>query len=128
MTLRDIFNAVGKNKKFWIHFDWDWEENYIGNIIPTTKAPRNLDSEVSIHYQWFHHMNVDLDTDELWKAIESHDYSVFVKWFNRLKNENLTYLPTDAQIWMGEDCIGSVVVAYDVNTFNLITSQDCECG
>jgi hypothetical protein len=128
MTLRDVFDAVGDKKKFWLHFDWDWIEDAYGTIRPVTDVQRHLDCEVSIHYQWFHHMNNEIDTDELWKSIDIHDYATFAKWFNKFRNETLTYLPTDAQIWIENECIGSVVVVYDEKTFNLITSQDFECG
>ena len=128
MTLKDVLNAVSNKRRFWLKFDWNWEKNVEGNIIPTTKVVRNLNSEVSVHYQWFHHMNNNIDTKEIWRAIETHNYSAFVKWYNRLKDEEFTYLPTDAQIWIEDECIGSVVVVYDEKTFNLITSQDFECG
>ena len=128
MTLRDVFDAVGDKRKFWVDFDWDWIEDAYGNIRPVTNVQRHLDSEVSIHYQWFHHMNNEIDTDEIYKAIEDHDYATFAKWFIKVRNEELTYLPTDAQIWIDDECIGSVVVVYEEKTFNLITSQDFECG
>jgi hypothetical protein len=128
MTLRDIFNAVGNKRKFWVKFDWDWIEDAAGNIVPITNVRRHLDSEVSVHYQWFHHMNKNIDTDAIYNAIEILDYTTFAKWFVKLKHEELVYLPTDAQIWINNEYIGSVVVAYDEATFKLITSQDYECG
>jgi len=128
MTLRDVFNAVGNKIKFWVNFNWDWIEDATGNIRPVTNVQRHLDCEVSIRYQWFHHMNADVDIDEIWKSIENYDYTTFAKWYRKLADETLTYLPTRAQIWIGDECIGSVVVVYDEKTFNLISSQDCECG
>ena len=128
MTLRDVFEAVGNKRKFWVKFDWDWIEDATGNIRPVTNVQRHMDSEISVHYQWFHHMNASVDTNEIWKSIENYDYTTFAKWYRKLADEFLIYLPTEAQIWIGDECIGSVVVVYDEKTFNLISSQDCECG
>jgi hypothetical protein len=128
MTLRDVFDAVGDKRKFWVKFDWDWIEDAAGNIRPVTDVQRHMDSEVSIHYQWFHHMNAGIDTDEIYNAIKNLDYETFAKWFVKLRYEELVYFPTDAQIWIDNECVGSVCVVYDEKTFNLITSQDFECG
>ena len=127
MKLIDIINAVG-NRKDWIRFYWDWQTSDDGIIIPMMDVTPTLDSEVAVIYQWFHHLNPNIDTKEIWSAIENHDYATFMKWYNILRNENLTYLPSQATIWIGDCCVGDVCVAYNQETFALISDEDYECG
>lgn len=127
MKLRDIINSVGERKD-WIKFHWDWGVSADGTIIPTMGVHPTLDSEVAVVYQWFHHCNPHIDTKEIWNAIKDHDYETFIKWYNILKCEDWTYLPSNATIWIGDFYVGDVCVAYMTETFALITDEDYECG
>lgn len=127
MKLRDIINAVG-SRKYWITFHWDWDTSDDGTVIPKMDVCPTLDSEVAVVYQWFHHFNPNVDTKEIWNAIENHDYKTFMKWYNFLRNEDLTYLPSRAAIWIDDCYVGDVCVVYEPETFALISDEDYECG
>lgn len=127
MKLRDIINAVGERKD-WISFHWDWHMSEDGIIVPMMNVSPTLDSEVEIIYQWFHHCNPHIDTKEIWNAIRDHDYETFMKWYNILKYEDLTYLPSMAAILIGDCYVGDICIAYKPETFALITDEDYECG
>lgn len=127
MKLKDVFAAAGERTD-WVKFHWEWELTDTGNVIPKLPVNITLDSEVEICYQWFWHCNFDVDTKEIADSIESHNYQAFTKWFEKLSREQFTYLPTDAGIFVDDQYIGDVCVAFDNNMFALITKQDHECG
>jgi hypothetical protein len=127
MKLKDVIEAAG-NRLDWISFHWDWNIDHNDNIIPVMPVNINMDSDVSIHYQWFHHCDPHLNTTEVYDAIKNHDYNTFYKWFSTFENDQWTYLPSDADIWVDDEYVGRVCVAYRENLFALITSQDHECG
>lgn len=127
MRLKDIFNASGGHIN-WINFNFKWEVAGDGTIVPFMEPNINMDSEVNVHYQWFWHFNEKLDTKEIWNAIKDHDYETFRKWYDMYVYDNLTYFPSEAAIFMGDECVGFVCVVYSPETFALITSQDYECG
>lgn len=127
MKLRDIIGAAG-NRLDWIHFDWNWKVGDGGNIIPTLPVELNLDSEVAVIYQWFHHCNRDINTREVWDAIENHDYATFCKWFAEYEDSLMVYFPSEASVHIDGEYVGDVCVVYNEKMFNLITDEDCECG
>jgi hypothetical protein len=127
MKLRDVFQAVG-NRKYWINFHYDWTITEDDHIVPVVPTEITMDSEVDIFYQWYTHLNPDVDVKEIESAIEDHDYETFIKWFERLISEEWEYLPTAANIYIGNNYVGTVCVAYDEGLFSLITDYDHECG
>ena len=128
MKFKDILCAVGERMD-WIKIHADWSLNDSGQITMSLPANITLDSEVDVHYQWFWHCNTEIDTSEIYNAIETHDYTTFIKWFEILESKlPIVYLPCDAEMWVDDKYIGSVCVAFNKQTFQLITSQDHECG
>lgn len=127
MKLRDVFQAVG-TRKYWINFHYDWMITEDEHIVPVTPTEITMDSEVDILYQWYWHCNPNVNTKEIEQAIENHDYKTFRKWFKKLEVEEWEYLPTSADIYIGNAYIGTVCVAYDEGLFSLITDNDHECG
>lgn len=127
MKLRDVIKAVG-NRLGWIEFHWNWQISKDNSIIPVMDVDLNLDSEVDVCYQWFWHCNPHIDTKEIWNSIKDHDYETFMKWYEKLKYEDLVYLPSNAAIMAGDYYVGDVCIAYMPETFALITSEDYECG
>ena len=128
MKLKDVIEAVGVRKD-WIHFDVDWNLTDNGQITLAVPVSMTLDSDVDVHYQWFWHCNPDVDTAEIVNAIETHDYATFARWFETLELKYpMIYLPSDAEMFVDGKYVGTVCVAFSEQTFNLITSQDHECG
>lgn len=128
MKLKDILSAVGCHTD-WIRFDANWNLDDSGQVNITLPTNITIDTEVNVHYQWFWHCNPNINTTEICYAIKSHDYTTFTKWFEALKSElPYIYLPCDAEIWVDNVCVGNVCVAFNEETFRLITSQDHECG
>lgn len=127
MKLKDLITVVG-NHAHWIKFSNDWVITDNGNISLTIPAEVNIDDEIEIYYLWFHHLMPNLNKEEIWKAIEEHNYGVWYQWFLRLLPKQLVYLPSHALIMKGEEQIGTIFVADSPDVFSLITFQDCECG
>lgn len=127
MKLREIIEAVGK-KKYWIAFHYDWSITEDGRIIPKAEKEITMDSDVNIFYQWYTHLNPNVNIAEIENAIDNHDYKTFMKWFNKLENEPWEYLPTRAEIWCDDAYIGTICVVYDVKLFSLIADNGHECG
>lgn len=127
MKLADIINAVG-DRHDWIAFGYGWTIDETGAIQPTMPVSLTLDTEVSVIYQWYHHLNPDFDKDATFSAIENHDFATFEKLFNKFGWDPIVYFPTKATIFAGDESVGEVVVAFSPDTFNLITDQDYECG
>ena len=128
MKLEEVICAVGVRTD-WIRFHTKWNVDANGQIITTCLTNIALNSEVDVHYQWFWHCNPEVDTTEIYDAIEAHDYATFTKWFEMLELKSpIVYLPFDAQIWIEGVHVGDICIAFDKDTFQLITSQDHECG
>lgn len=127
MKLKDIIVAA-ENRPDWISFHWDWEIACNGNIVPVMPVGVNTNSDVSIVYQWFHHCNPHLDTKEVSKAIKAHDYNTFYKWYEKFEFDPWVYFPSKANIWIDDEFVGEVCVAYSEKLFALITDEDHECG
>lgn len=128
MKLKDVIEAVG-DRTDWIQFYSSWKLTDSGKVVMTFPSNITLNSDVDIHYQWFWHCNPSVDTTEIYNAIRTHDYTTFTKWFEALESElPFVYLPNDAEIWINDEYLGSVCVAFNEKTFRLITSQDHECG
>lgn len=127
MKLRDIFQAVG-DRKYWINFHYDWTIREDDHIVPVTPTEITMDSEVDMLYQWYTHLNPNVDVEEIERAIVNHDYKTFMKWFDKLQSEEWEYLPTSANIYIGHEYVGTVCVVYDEDLFSMITDYDHECG
>lgn len=127
MKLKDIMQAVG-DRRYWIHFHYDWTITLDGHIVPVCEKEITMDSDVEIFYQWYNHLNPNVDTKEIECAIENHDYKTFMKWFNKLEKEQWEYLPTEANIYSGDVYVGTVCVVYDEKLFSLIADSGYECG
>ena len=127
MKLRDIIQAIG-NQRHWIDFYYDWSIASDGHIVPMPETEITLDSDVEIYYQWYTHLNPNVDVKEIEDSIENHDYKTFTKWFEKLVSEPWEYLPTRANIWSGNAYVGTVCVVYDKKLFSLITDNGHECG
>ena len=128
MKFKDLLNAVG-SRNDWIKLYTNWELTDDGEIIIAFPVRLTPETEVEIHYQWFWHCNPNINTSEIYNAIETHNYKIFSKWFDVLEAQlPVEYLPIDAEIRVGGEYIGSVCVAFDEQVFKLITSQDHECG
>lgn len=127
MKLRDVFQAIG-NRKYWINFHYDWTITEDEHIVPVVPTEITMDSEVDLFYQWYTHLNPNVDIEEIERAIENHDYKTFMKWFESLVSEEWEYLPTTANIYIGNTYIGTVCVVYDEGLFAMITDYDHECG
>ena len=128
MKFKDILCAVGERTD-WIKICADWSLDDSCQITMSLPTNITLDSEVDVHYQWFWHCDPEIDTSEIYNAIETHDYATFTKWFEILESKfPLVYLPDYAEMWVDDKYIGSVYVTFNKQTFQLITSQDHECG
>ena len=128
MKFKDLLSAVGPRTD-WIRLYTNCELTDGGEIIMTVPVHLTLETEVTVHYQWFWHCNPDVNTTEISNAIDTHDYETFSKWFDILESRlPVTYLPVDAEICVDGEYVGSVCVAFSEQTFKLITSQDHECG
>lgn len=127
MKLRDIMKVVG-DRRYWLKFHYDWSMTQDGHIVPVSEREVTMDTDVYIFYQWYNHLNPNVDTKEIERAIENHDYKTFMMWFKKLENEPWEYLPTTASIWSGDAYIGTVCVVYDARLFSLITENGHECG
>lgn len=127
MKFKELVDAVGPRKD-WISFVCDWNIQDDGNVRVEPTVNITLDTEIDIHYQWFHHCNPNFNASEVWDAIEQHDYDVFYKWYEKFVTEPWTYLPSTASIYAGEKYIGDVCIAWHPDVFSLINSQDHECG
>lgn len=129
MTLRDVINAVG-NRTDWINFEFGWKISDNGDLCPVLPTNINLDSKVDVVYYHYHHMMPTPSREQIWKAIEEHDYEMFSEWYDEFtyEYESMVYLPSTASIFAGEYYIGNLCIAYNPDVFSLITSQDCECG
>ena len=127
MKFKDLINAVGPRKD-WISFwcNWDVKEN--GSVVISPSVDVTLDTEVEVGYQWFHHCNPNLNRDEVWESIEQHDYNTFYKWYETFMTDHWVYLPSTANIYVGDECIGEISVAWHPSVFSLVSFQDCECG
>ena len=127
MKLRDVIEAIG-DRKYWIKFHYDWSVTSDGCIVPVSPKEITMDSDVDILYQWYWHLNPNVNTKEIECAIENHDYKTFMKWFEKLEKEPWEYLPTTANIYIDHTYIGTVCVVYNEELFSLITENDHECG
>jgi hypothetical protein len=120
MKLKDVFAAAG-DRTYWIKFFWDYKISDNGKICPKERAQTTMDSEVEIVYCWFDHLDSDADKNEIIRAIQTHDYKTFNKWFNRLKYEKIEHLPTVAYIHVEEKCVGQIFIAESADMFSLIS-------
>ena len=127
MKLKDIFTAAG-NRLDWINFHWDWRIDDNGNVVPVMPVNINMNSDISVVYQWFHHFDPNLDTKDACNTIKNHDYNTFCKWFKMFEDDPWTYFPCEAALWVDDEYIGDVCVAYSEKLFSMITDQDHECG
>ena len=127
MKLRDIINTVG-SRLDWIRFNWDWVITGNGAVLPDLRTNLNTNSDVTVVYQWYHHMNPDIDMNEISNVIETHDYDTFYKWYKKFETDHWTYFPSEASIFVEDEYVGDICIAYDPNVFALITCQDHECG
>ena len=85
-------------------------------------------SHISITYYYYYHLNPDFPKEEIKKAINSHDYTTFMKFYNQWKNDDLYYLPDVAFIYDEIDDKGGYLNILDEQNFNLITDCEYECG
>lgn len=127
MKLADIIKAVGKRRD-WIRFEHGWTIDEAGAVKLTMPVKLTPETEVSVIYQWFHHMDPGLDKDAAFEVIRNQDYKAFQKLHARFIRENFLYFPDTATIFADDEYIGEVVVAYSPDTFALIADQDYECG
>ena len=98
-------------------------------IIPPIKSVHKTSTQKPIEASIVKNCNPNINTSEIYNAIETHNYKIFSKWFDVLEAQlPVEYLPIDAEIRVGGEYIGSVCVAFDEQVFKLITSQDHECG
>ena len=127
MKLKDVFAAAG-DRTDWIKFFWDYDISDAGEVRPVERAQAPMDSEVEVVYYWFDHLNPNVDTNEISKAIQTHDYETFYKWFTVLLYENYKYLPSSALIYIDDECVGEIFIADSEDMFSLITFSEHECG
>lgn len=128
MKFKELLDAVDSRHN-WISFACDWSVQDDGNVAIKPYVNITLDTEVDVHYQWFWHCNLDVNTTEIYNAIATHDYETFTKWFDAFKERlPVEYLPINAEIRVDGEYIGDICVAFSEQTFKLITSQDHECG
>lgn len=125
MKLEDVFAAAG-DRTDWIKFFWDYDISDAGEIRPVARVQATMDSEVEIVYYWFDHLNPEVDTNEISKAIQTHDYETFIKWFDKLIYEKYNYLTSSAYIYIGEECVGKIFIADSADMFSLITVSEHE--
>lgn len=127
MKLKDVFVAAG-DRTDWIKFFWDYYVSDDGRVCPKVRVQATMDSEVEIVYYWFDHLHPEVDTDEISRAIQIHDYETFRKWFDKLIYERYEYLTSFAYIYIGEECVGEIFIADSADMFSLITFSEHECG
>lgn len=127
MKLKDVFDAAG-DRTDWVKFFWDYYISENGTICPLERAQASMDSEVEIVYYWFDHLNPDVDMDEIDKAIQTHDYETFYKWFVKLLYEKYNYLTSSAFIYIEGECVGEIFIADSPDMFSLITCSEHKCG
>lgn len=126
MTMRDVVSAVGK-KKNWLKINNSWEIDNGDQII--SKMPEiHLDDEVDVVYYWYHHMMSYEKMKKIQKAIDNHDFETFEKYEEEYEDCGITYFPSNAIIYKGDESIGSVRVIWDKDTFSLINFSESECG
>lgn len=126
MKLKKIFDTVG-TRIDWIKFDYHWKLDK-GHIRPTMAVDLTLDTEVEVRYQWYYHGDPRINHDEVGRAIETHDFETFSKWFEKFEDERWVYFPTTAYLLAGNCVVGELCVAFNPDVFALIENQDSECG
>lgn len=126
MKMLDVISAVGERMD-WIKIDSSWEIDDGGQII--LKVPEVcLDDEVDVVYYWYDHLMPDEKRKKIQKAINNHDFKTFKKYEEEYEGCGMTYFPSSAFIYKGDEAIGSVCVVWSEDTFSLINFSESECG
>lgn len=108
MKMLDVISAVGKRMD-WIKIDSSWEIDDGGQII-LKMSEFYLDDEVEVDYYWYDHLMPDEKRKEIQKAIDNHDFKTFKKYQEEYEDCDITYFPSSAFIYKGDEAIGSVCV------------------
>lgn len=86
------------------------------------------DQNFSVIYYWYHHMIDPSIRTDIQSAIDSHDYNKFMTYYEMLNTHACTFLPNEAYIYYGNDCIGELDITCNKNVLSFITYSESECG
>lgn len=128
----DIVRALGIAKGFFEpQVDWEVQSNGAIKIIPS--ADITMDTEVTVDYYFYHHMNKDFPRETAQQAIEQGDWKAFHEIQKRFSYggsdfDGIVYLPDEACVATGDKVVGTLDVTYKPELFSLITYAESECG
>lgn len=83
-------------------------------------------NKIHVVYLWYYHLNPNVNTKEIEKAIDNHDWKTFKKWLEWQKTQPLMYFPDYADVYINKEYVGKLII--NEENFNLITCNDYECG
>lgn len=132
IRFRDIVNTLGIAKGFF-EPEVDWETQPDGSIKIIPGADITMDTEVTVNYYFYHHMNQDFPREAAQQAIEHGDWETFHEIQKRFECggsecEGIAYLPREACVAAGDKVVGTLDVTYKPEVFSLITYAESECG
>lgn len=128
----DIVSALDIAKGFF-EPEVDWEVQPDGTIKIIPSADITMDTEVTVNYYFYHHMNQDFPREAAQQAIEQGDWETFREIQKRFECggsecEGIVYLPHEACVAAEDKVVGTLDVTYKPELFSLITYAESECG
>ena len=86
------------------------------------------DRNFRVVYYWYHHMIDNNIRKDIQSAIDNGDYEKFIMYCEKLNTTACTFLPNEAYIYYGNDCIGEIDVTCNKDVISFITCSESECG
>ena len=88
---------------------------------------------LNVVYYFYWHLNPKFPAKEIMKAIQEKNYETFMAYYNQWLRtglaQNVTYLPSEAYVSVGEDYEHIVTTnILEKNNFMQITHCEYECG
>lgn len=129
MKLRDVIAACNGNKNLiTMRCNWDIDEDEVA-IAPLAKL--SLDADVEIGYYWYDHLHPAFRNKHIDDIFDNHDWDSFQEVFKAAQDQmyvdGLCYMPYEAALFIGEECVGDVSITHKP-FFMMLTHAEHECG
>lgn len=89
---------------------------------------KDQDQNFGLVYYWYHHMIDSNVRKDIQSAIDNNDYEKFMNYYESLNTTACTFLPNEAYLYYGNDCIGEIDITCNEKLLSFITYSECECG